>query len=81
MTIQMPDIDIAKKQCQLHGVVHGGKAVLKKRISRDKLAAFLSNLTNFITLIPNVTDCICTLGCRFSYRLGCYEPPIREFAS
>ena len=53
MTIQMLGIDIAKNQFQLHGVDHRGKAELKKRLSRDKLAAFVGNLTSCIIVMES----------------------------
>ena len=37
-------IDIAKNVFQLHGVDAIGKAVLKKRLSRNQLTLFISNL-------------------------------------
>jgi transposase len=45
MSIRMVDIDIAKNRFQLHGVDGKGKVVSKRRLSRDKLAAFVGNLT------------------------------------
>ncbi len=45
MTIMMLGIDIAKNHFQLHGADNKGNAVLKKRLSRDKLAAFIANTT------------------------------------
>ena len=44
MNISLLGIDIAKNVFQLHGVDLAGKAVMKKRISRDKLAAEVANL-------------------------------------
>ena len=44
MTINVLGIDIAKNTFQLHGVNSIGKAVLKKRLSRDKLAAYVAGL-------------------------------------
>lgn len=44
MNIKLLGIDIAKNIFQLHGVDSAGKAVLKKRLSRNKLAAFTSNI-------------------------------------
>ncbi len=37
-------IDIAKQSFQLHGVDEGGQVVLKKKLSRGKLMAFMANL-------------------------------------
>lgn len=45
MNIRLLGIDIAKNYFQLHGVDDGGKPVLKKRLARDKLAAFIANLS------------------------------------
>jgi transposase len=44
MSIKVLGIDIAKSVFQLHGVDALGKAVLKKRLSRDQLTRFVSNL-------------------------------------
>ena len=44
MTIHMLGIEIAKNTFQLHGVNSAGKAVLKKRLSRNTLAANVANL-------------------------------------
>ena len=44
MTTCVLGIDIAKRAFQLHGTDHTGKAVLKKRLPRNKLAAFVANL-------------------------------------
>ena len=44
MIIELLGIDIAKNVFQLHGVDSKGKAVLKKRISRDRLPAYVANL-------------------------------------
>lgn len=44
MTIHSLGIDIAKNTFQLHGVDIAGKAVLKKRLPRHKLAAYIANL-------------------------------------
>jgi transposase len=40
----MLGIDISKNSFQLHGVDDAGKAVLKKRLPRSKLAAYIANL-------------------------------------
>lgn len=37
-------IDLAKNIFQLHGVNEAGKAILKKKINRDQLMAFIANL-------------------------------------
>tara|TARA_B110000967_G_C18810197_1_gene523159 strand:- start:278 stop:1270 length:993 start_codon:yes stop_codon:yes gene_type:complete len=44
MTISVLGIDLAKNTYQLHGVDGVGKAVLKKRISRNELAAYIAGL-------------------------------------
>lgn len=44
MDINLLGIDIAKNVFQLHGVDQMGKAVLKKRLSRDQLSAYIGNL-------------------------------------
>ena len=37
-------IDLAKQSFQLHGVDANGKTVLKKKLSRNKLCAFVAQL-------------------------------------
>ena len=44
MRIKMLGIDIAKNSFQLHGVDNTGKALLRKRLPRNQLAAFAANL-------------------------------------
>lgn len=44
MTISILGIDIAKNTFQLHGVDNTGKTVLKKRLPRQKLAAYVANV-------------------------------------
>ena len=44
MTISVLGIDIAKNTFQLHGADNAGKAILKKRLPRHKLAAYVANL-------------------------------------
>ena len=44
MSINVLGIDIAKNVFQLHGVDALGKAVLKKRLSRNQLAIYAANL-------------------------------------
>ena len=44
MTISVLGIDIAKNTFQLHGVDSSGNTVLKKRLSRNKLSAYVANL-------------------------------------
>ncbi len=45
MNISVLGIDIAKNVFQLHGVDNTGKRILKKRIERNKLAEYITNLT------------------------------------
>jgi len=51
MTINVLGIDIAKNTFQLHGVDGAGKAVLKKRLSRSKLTAYVANLPQCLILM------------------------------
>jgi transposase len=44
MTLHVLGIDIAKNTYQLHGADPAGKEILKKRLPRHKLAAFIANL-------------------------------------
>ena len=44
MQITTVGIDLAKNVFQVHGVNERGKALLKKRLRRDQLAAFFVNL-------------------------------------
>ena len=44
MTIRLLGIDISKNTFQLHGADDTGKAVLKKRLLRDQLTAYVANL-------------------------------------
>lgn len=44
MTIKILGIDIAKNTFQLHGADASGKMVLKKRLSRHELSAYVANL-------------------------------------
>lgn len=37
-------IDLAKNVLQLHGIDQKGNVILKERLKRDKLPAFISNL-------------------------------------
>jgi len=43
-TIKVLGIDLAKQSFQLHGVDEKGNTVLKKKLSRKKLTAFIANL-------------------------------------
>jgi len=44
MTIKVLGIDIAKNTFQLHGADDAGKAVLKKRLPRNRLSPYVANL-------------------------------------
>ena len=44
MNISVLGVDIAKNIFQLHGVDSSGKRVLKQRIEREKLSAYIANL-------------------------------------
>jgi len=43
--IKVLGIDLAKSSFQLHGVDESGRTVLRKKLSRDKLMAFIANLS------------------------------------
>ena len=45
MQVSTLGIDLAKNVFQLHGVDQRGRVVLKKRLSRKKLPAFIADLT------------------------------------
>lgn len=53
MTISMLGIDIAKNHFQLHGADDKGKALLKIRLSRDELTAFIANTTQCAILMES----------------------------
>ena len=44
MTIKTLGIDLAKNVFHLHGMDERGKTVLQKRLRRDRLLAFMTNL-------------------------------------
>lgn len=44
MQVKVLGIDIAKRVFQLHGINEKGRAILKKRISREQLSTFIANL-------------------------------------
>jgi len=44
MNVSVLGIDIAKNIFQLHGVDSSGKRILKQRVERDKLSAYVANL-------------------------------------
>ncbi len=53
MTISILGIDIAKSTFQLHGADYSGRAVLKKRLPRHKLVAFVANLPPCIIVMES----------------------------
>ena len=42
--VKVLGIDLAKKNFQLHGVDKNGLTILKKKLSRSKLTAFIANV-------------------------------------
>jgi transposase len=44
MTISVLGIDLAKNSYQAHGVDSTGRAIFKKRMSRNELAAYIAGL-------------------------------------
>ena len=48
MKITIVGIDLAKNVFQVHGIDEHGKAVLKKQLRRDQMAAFFVNLPQYI---------------------------------
>ena len=53
MNTKVLGIDIAKNTFQLHGVDGSGKAVLKKRLSRNQLAAYVANLPDSLIVMES----------------------------
>jgi transposase len=53
--IKVLEIDLAKNVFQLHGLDAKGKCILPKRLSKNKLIEFTSNLTPFIIAIESCT--------------------------
>jgi transposase len=53
MNTKVLGIDIAKTTFQLHGVDGLGKAVLKKRLSRNHLAAYVANLPGCLIVMES----------------------------
>jgi transposase len=53
MTINMLGIDIAKNTFQLHGADDNGKMILKKRLSRPELAAYIANVPSCIIVMES----------------------------
>ena len=56
MNVSVLGIDIAKNIFQLHGVDSSGKRVLKQRIERDKLSAYVANLSLSAIAMSPVVD-------------------------
>ena len=54
MNIKVLGIDIAKNVFQLHGVDALGKVVLKKRLSRNQLILFISNLPQCLIVMEGI---------------------------
>lgn len=53
MTISILGIDIAKNTFQLHGADNNGKMILKKRLPRNELAAYVANLSTCIVVMES----------------------------
>ena len=53
MNTKVLGIDIAKNTFQLHGVDGPGKAVLKKRLSRNQLSAYVANLPECLIVMES----------------------------
>ena len=53
MNTKVLGIDIAKNTFQLHGVDGPGKAALKKRLSRNQLAAYVANLPECLIVMES----------------------------
>ncbi len=53
MNTKVLGIDIAKNTFQLHGVDVPGKTVLKKRLSRNQLAAYIANLSECLIVMES----------------------------
>ena len=53
MTISVLGIDIAKNTFQLHGADSSGNTVLKKRLSRNKLSAYVANLPRSLIVMES----------------------------
>jgi transposase len=49
----MLGIDIAKNTFQLHGTDNNGKMILKKRLSRPELAAYIANVPSCIIVMES----------------------------
>ena len=56
MTLHILGIDIAKNTYQLHGADPSGKEVLRKRLPRQKLAAFIANLPACTILMESCAE-------------------------
>ena len=53
MTISVLGIDIAKNTFQLHGTDSAGNPILRKRLPRNKLAAFVANLPRCLIVMES----------------------------
>ncbi len=53
MTISVLGIDIAKNTFQLHGTDCAGNSILRKRLPRNKLAAFVANLPECLVVMES----------------------------
>ena len=52
-TISILGIDIAKNTFQLRGADHNGKAIMRKRMSRNQLAAYVANMAPCTVVIES----------------------------
>lgn len=55
MTIETLGIDIAKNVFQLHGVNHGGRVVLKRRVMRDQLLTVVAQINRCTVILEACT--------------------------
>ena len=53
MTISVLGIDIAKNTFQLHGADCAGNSILRKRLPRNRLAAFVANLPQCLVVMES----------------------------
>ena len=66
MSINVLGIDIAKNTFQLHGTDDAGKTVLKKRLSRNQLAAYVANLPQCNIVMESGTAKLTTVRRQYS---------------
>lgn len=59
MTIVTLGIDIAKNVFQLHGVNHGGRVVLKRRVTRDQLLEVIAQIDRCTIVVEACTGAFC----------------------